>query len=227
MWVRVLGSAAGGGFPQWNCSCPACRAVRDGSRPRRPRTQSSIAVSADRRALVPDQRLARRPAPRSRRSPGCTRVTAGRRRWRRCCSPTPSSTTRWGCCCCARRRGVRPARHAGECTRRCATAPAVLTALERYCPVRVAAGRPRRRRVAGRRAVLPGVRRAHHQAGPVRHRRGRRTAASSGYRLTDAATGRHAVYLPGVQELTPGGARRARRTATACSSTAPAGATTS
>ena len=48
MWVRVLGSAAGGGFPQWNCGCPGCRAVREGSRPCRPRTQSSIAVSADR-----------------------------------------------------------------------------------------------------------------------------------------------------------------------------------
>ncbi|MGY1590842.1 pyrroloquinoline quinone biosynthesis protein PqqB [Geodermatophilus sp. SYSU D00708] len=49
MWVRVLGSAAGGGFPQWNCACPSCRAVRDGSRPARPRTQSSVAVSPDRR----------------------------------------------------------------------------------------------------------------------------------------------------------------------------------
>ncbi len=47
VWVRVLGSAAGGGFPQWNCSCPPCRAVRDGSRPCRSRTQSSVAVSAD------------------------------------------------------------------------------------------------------------------------------------------------------------------------------------
>ncbi len=47
MWVRVLGAAAGGGFPQWNCGCPRCRAVRDGSRPCRSRTQSSIAVSAD------------------------------------------------------------------------------------------------------------------------------------------------------------------------------------
>lgn len=47
MWVRVLGAAAGGGFPQWNCNCPHCRAVRDGSRPCRPRTQSSVAVSAD------------------------------------------------------------------------------------------------------------------------------------------------------------------------------------
>lgn len=48
MWVRVLGSAAGGGFPQWNCTCPPCRAVRTGSRPAVPRSQSSIAVSADR-----------------------------------------------------------------------------------------------------------------------------------------------------------------------------------
>ncbi len=47
MWMRVLGSAAGGGFPQWNCNCPNCRAVRDGSLPCSPRRQSSIAVSAD------------------------------------------------------------------------------------------------------------------------------------------------------------------------------------
>jgi pyrroloquinoline quinone biosynthesis protein B len=47
VWLRVLGCGAGGGFPQWNCGCPNCRAARDGSRPCRPRTQSSIAVSAD------------------------------------------------------------------------------------------------------------------------------------------------------------------------------------
>ena len=47
MWVRVLGAAAGGGSPQWNCNCPQCRAVRDDSRPYRSRTQSSVAVSAD------------------------------------------------------------------------------------------------------------------------------------------------------------------------------------
>ena len=52
MWVRVLGAAAGGGFPQWNCGCPQCRAVRDGSRPCSPRTQSSVAVSADYRRWV-------------------------------------------------------------------------------------------------------------------------------------------------------------------------------
>ncbi len=49
MWIRVLGSAAGGGFPQWNCNCLNCRAVRDGSLPCSPRTQSSIAISVDNR----------------------------------------------------------------------------------------------------------------------------------------------------------------------------------
>jgi pyrroloquinoline quinone biosynthesis protein B len=45
--VRVLGSAAGGGFPQWNCGCLNCREARRGSGRARPRTQESIAVSAD------------------------------------------------------------------------------------------------------------------------------------------------------------------------------------
>ena len=47
MRVRVLGSAAGGGFPQWNCNCGNCRGLRDGSIRARARTQSSIAASAD------------------------------------------------------------------------------------------------------------------------------------------------------------------------------------
>jgi len=41
----VLGSAAGGGFPQWNCNCRNCAGVRNGTLAARPRTQSSIAVS--------------------------------------------------------------------------------------------------------------------------------------------------------------------------------------
>ena len=47
MKVMVLGSAAGGGFPQWNCNCNNCCGVRSGSLDAMPRTQSSIAVSAD------------------------------------------------------------------------------------------------------------------------------------------------------------------------------------
>jgi pyrroloquinoline quinone biosynthesis protein B len=45
--VHVLGSAAGGGFPQWNCNCPNCHAWRQGSPHHTARTQSSITVSAD------------------------------------------------------------------------------------------------------------------------------------------------------------------------------------
>jgi pyrroloquinoline quinone biosynthesis protein B len=48
MHIRVLGSAAGGGFPQWNCNCRNCDGVRKGTIRARPRTQSSIAISADR-----------------------------------------------------------------------------------------------------------------------------------------------------------------------------------
>ncbi|MBN0609943.1 pyrroloquinoline quinone biosynthesis protein B, partial [Pseudomonas aeruginosa] len=47
MHIRILGSAAGGGFPQWNCNCRNCRGVRDGSVAAQPRTQSSIALSDD------------------------------------------------------------------------------------------------------------------------------------------------------------------------------------
>jgi pyrroloquinoline quinone biosynthesis protein B len=44
--VRILGSAAGGGFPQWNCHCPTCEAARAGIRAT-PRTQSSLAIRGD------------------------------------------------------------------------------------------------------------------------------------------------------------------------------------
>lgn len=45
--VRVLGSAAGGGLPQWNCCCRVCRLARSAPERVIPRTQSSIAVSID------------------------------------------------------------------------------------------------------------------------------------------------------------------------------------
>jgi len=46
MLTRVLGSAAGGGFPQWNCNCRNCHGVRTGSLRATARTQSSIAISS-------------------------------------------------------------------------------------------------------------------------------------------------------------------------------------
>jgi pyrroloquinoline quinone biosynthesis protein B len=47
MRVKVLGSAAGGGFPQWNCTCPNCSGLRSGAIKARPRTQAQVAVSSD------------------------------------------------------------------------------------------------------------------------------------------------------------------------------------
>jgi len=45
MQLKVLGSAAGGGFPQWNCACPNCRRVRSRDFAGRPRTQAQLAWS--------------------------------------------------------------------------------------------------------------------------------------------------------------------------------------
>ncbi|WP_186073931.1 pyrroloquinoline quinone biosynthesis protein PqqB [Burkholderia gladioli] len=47
MHIQILGSAAGGGFPQWNCNCANCAGFRDGSVEAKARTQSSIAISDD------------------------------------------------------------------------------------------------------------------------------------------------------------------------------------
>ena len=47
MRVKILGSAAGGAFPQWNCACPNCRALRAGTFPGKARTQTQVAVSND------------------------------------------------------------------------------------------------------------------------------------------------------------------------------------
>jgi pyrroloquinoline quinone biosynthesis protein B len=46
MRLRVLGSAAGGGFPQWNCACPNCTEVRAGSPRLQARTQDALAIEA-------------------------------------------------------------------------------------------------------------------------------------------------------------------------------------
>jgi pyrroloquinoline quinone biosynthesis protein B len=48
--IRVLGSAAGGGFPQWNCGCSNCVGVRKGNLAAVARTQESVAISADGRS---------------------------------------------------------------------------------------------------------------------------------------------------------------------------------
>jgi pyrroloquinoline quinone biosynthesis protein B len=47
MLVKVLGAAAGGAFPQWNCACPQCQRLRSGTFAGQPRTQAQVAISAD------------------------------------------------------------------------------------------------------------------------------------------------------------------------------------
>ena len=46
MLIRVLGSAAGGGFPQWNCGCFNCEGIRKGTIVAQARTQESVALTA-------------------------------------------------------------------------------------------------------------------------------------------------------------------------------------
>ena len=62
MRIEILGSAAGGGFPQWNCNCRNCQSLRAGTFRGKPRTQTQVAVSDSGRSWVllnasPDLRL--------------------------------------------------------------------------------------------------------------------------------------------------------------------------
>jgi pyrroloquinoline quinone biosynthesis protein B len=50
VYIEILGSAAGGGFPQWNCNCRNCQAARAGTFRGLPRIQTQVAVSNDRRS---------------------------------------------------------------------------------------------------------------------------------------------------------------------------------
>jgi pyrroloquinoline quinone biosynthesis protein B len=47
MQIKILGSAAGGGFPQWNCACRNCSGIRSGQLQAAPRTQTQLAFSPD------------------------------------------------------------------------------------------------------------------------------------------------------------------------------------
>ena len=100
MIIKVLGSAAGGGFPQVNCNCRNCADVRRGVPGLAPRTQSSVAVSRDGRRWVllnasPDLRQQIAATPELAPAPGCgSALEPDLRTW---CSPTATSTTSRGC----------------------------------------------------------------------------------------------------------------------------------
>ncbi len=199
MWIRVLGSAAGGGFPQWNCDCPGCRAVRDGSRPCRPRTQSSVAVSADRRRWFllnasPDVHAQIESFP-------ALRPRAGRTTPLQAVLLTDAELDHTlGLLLLREGRGVDV--HATEAVRATlADGTSLLRTLEAYCPVRWHQVVPDADASLGdglsyRAFDVPTSKRARFGSGSEKGR-------VVGYRLTDERTGRSAVYLPGVQALTP------------------------
>jgi pyrroloquinoline quinone biosynthesis protein B len=197
VFLRVLGSAAGGGSPQWNCGCPVCTAVRSGGGPAR--TQSSVAVSADRRRwflinAAPDVR---------------TQIEAFPGLHPHGDRDTPLQAVLLTDAELDHTLGLLLLREAGGVTLHATPAvqkilydgSGVLRTLERYCPV-------------DWRAVTPGVDttladglryRAFDVPTTKRDRFGTGTDHGRvvGYRLTDERSGGTLVYLPGVQALTP------------------------
>lgn len=199
MWIRVLGSAAGGGFPQWNCDCPGCRAVRDGTRPCRPRTQSSVVVSADRRRWYllnasPDIRTQIESFPALRPRDGRTTPLAA------VLLTDAELDHTLGLLLLREGRGVDV--YSTEAVRATlADGTSLLRTLEAYCPVRWHPVVPDADASLGdglsfRAFDVPTSKRARFGSESGKGR-------VVGYRLTDERTGRSAVYLPGMQSLTP------------------------
>lgn len=202
MWVRVLGSAAGGGYPQWNCTCLPCRAVRDGSRPCRPRTQSSIAVSPDYRQWFllnasPDIHAQIESCPALHPSRGSG---GGREVPVRAVLLTDAELDHTlGLLLLREGRGLEI--HATEAVRdTLQDGTSLLRTLNAYCPVNWVPVMP------GADALLAGglSYRAFDVPTTKRARFGSADAKGRvvGYRLTDERSGRALVYLPGVQDLT-------------------------
>lgn len=202
MWVRVLGSAAGGGYPQWNCACATCHAARDGSRRARSRTQSSIAVSPGYRRWFllnasPDihRQIESFPA-----LLPCSGPDGGR--------VVPFQAVLLTDAELDHTLGLLLLREGGDIEIHATAAvcdtlwngTSLLRTLEAYCSVRWEAVVPERDVPLGdglayRAFDVPTTKRARFGSG---HEEGRVV----GYRLTDERTGRALVYLPAVQELT-------------------------
>jgi pyrroloquinoline quinone biosynthesis protein B len=199
MWERVLGSAAGGGFPQWNCACPQCRAARSGSRPCVPRSQSSIAVSADRQQWFlfnasPDIQSQIESFPALHTDDGAVA------RLQAVLLTDAELDHTLGLLLMREGRGLEV--HATESVyETLTTGTGILRTLEAYCPV---TWRPV---VPGTEVVL-GEGLSYCAFDVPTKKRMRFTGAAVegrvvGYRVTDTTSGRSLVYLPCVQQLTP------------------------
>jgi pyrroloquinoline quinone biosynthesis protein B len=206
VFARVLGSAAGGGSPQWNCGCPVCAAVRAGAGPAR--SQSSVAVSASSQPSRPGADYRRwfllNASPDVR-----TQIEAFPGLHPRDDRTTPIEAVlltdaeldhTLGLLLLREARALRlyatPAVHKTLCD-----GSGLLRTLERYCSVEW-------------RAVVPGADmsladglscRAFDVPTTKRTRFGPEVDHGRvvGYRLTDERSGGTLVYLPGVQALTP------------------------
>ncbi|MFD4969507.1 pyrroloquinoline quinone biosynthesis protein PqqB [Streptomyces sp. NPDC058424] len=197
MLLRVLGSAAGGGSPQWNCGCPVCAAVR--SRAGLARTQSSVAVSADGRRwfLVnasPDVRaqIEAFPGlhPRDDRTTPLEAVLLTDAELDHTLGLLLLREAR------ALRLYATPAVRETLCV-----GSGILRTLERYCPVEWRAVTP-----GADLALADGLScRAFNVPTGKRDRFGTGVDHGRvvGYRLTDERSGGTLVYLPGVQSLAP------------------------
>jgi pyrroloquinoline quinone biosynthesis protein B len=197
VFLRVLGSAAGGGSPQWNCGCPVCTAVR--SRPHLVRTQSSVAVSTDRRRWFlinasPDVRTQIEAFPAL--HPHADRTTP----LEAVLLTDAELDHTLGLLLLREARALRlyatPTVHKTLCD-----GSGILRTLERYCPVEwravvPGADMPLTDELSCRAFDVPTTKRDRFGAGTDNGR-------VVGYQLTDAGSGATLVYLPGVQALTP------------------------
>jgi pyrroloquinoline quinone biosynthesis protein B len=197
MWLRVLGSAAGGGSPQWNCGCPVCTAVRAGAG--RARTQSSVAVSADHRRWFlinasPDLRAQIEAFPGL--HPYGVRATP----LEAVLLTDAELDHTLGLLLLREAPALRlyatPAMH-----KTLRDGSRVLPTLERYCPVEwravvPGAELPLTEGLSGRAFDVPTTKRDRFGSGSDHGR-------VVGYRLTDERSGGTLVYLPAVQALTP------------------------
>jgi pyrroloquinoline quinone biosynthesis protein B len=199
MWLQVLGSAAGGGFPQWNCGCPGCRAARADTLRAHPRTQSSVAVSVDRRRWFllnasPDVRGQIEAFP-------PLHPHEGRATPLRAVLLTDAELDHTIGLLLLREAQVLEVHATSAVHETLRDGTAVLATLERYCRVDwhlvtpgvdVSLGEG----LSYRAFDVPTTKKARFGAGTEQGR-------VVGYRLTDQHSGRAAVYLPGVQRLTP------------------------
>ena len=199
MWLQVLGSAAGGGFPQWNCGCPGCSAVRTGARPARPRTQSSVAVSADQRNWFllnasPDVRAQIEAFP-------PLHPRAGRDTPLRAVLLTDAELDHTLGLLLLREAPALEVHATQAVYETLRDGTGVLATLEHYCrvewrPVTPGEPVPLGEGLSYRAFDAPTTKRA-------RFGTGAEAGRVVGYRFTDERSGRAAVYLPGVQRLTP------------------------